>query len=72
MSQLGCVSSGNNLQRQKKGPWSLGKRKTKKMCLGEGEWGRHGMLQRERERVCTLGKEGVEKAMGVLKRERAH
>ena len=26
MSQLGCVASGNKLQRQK-GPWSLGERK---------------------------------------------
>ena len=39
MSQLGCVISGNKLQRQKKGSWSL-ERKAKVMYLGRREEGK--------------------------------
>ena len=35
MSKLGCVGLGKKLQRQKKGPWSLGERKAK----ATGSWG---------------------------------
>ena len=34
--------SGNKLQRQKKGPWSLGERRVKVMCLGEERGARKG------------------------------
>ena len=34
MSQLGCMGSGNKLQGQKKGPWSLGETKEKVKPLG--------------------------------------
>ena len=40
VSQLGCVGSGNKLQRQKKSPWSLGGRRVKgkaRMCSQRGE-----------------------------------
>ena len=40
MNQLGCVGSGNKLQRERKGPWGLGERKAKLMCLQEGRRGR--------------------------------
>ena len=29
VSQLGCMGSGNKIQKQKKGPWSLGENKAK-------------------------------------------
>ena len=37
MRQLSCVGSGNRLQKQKKGTWSLGERKAKQPFLGEGK-----------------------------------
>ena len=36
VSQLGCVGSGEKLQRQKKGRWSLGERKDRPKGEGEG------------------------------------
>ena len=63
MSQLGCVGSGDELQRQKLGTWSLGKRKAERMHLGEGEGERCGC---DSERECAWGKEVVGK-MGLLK-----
>ena len=39
MSQLGCVDSGNKLQKQKKGPWSLGEGKAKVTPLVGGRGG---------------------------------
>ena len=39
MSQLGCVGSGNKLQKQKKGPWSLGKGEREKGMRLEGSRG---------------------------------
>lgn len=32
VSYLGWVGSGNELQRQRKGSWNLGKRKAERMC----------------------------------------
>ena len=49
MNQLGCVGSGNKLQRERKGPWGLGERKAKLMCLQEGRRGRR-RERRERHR----------------------
>ena len=62
VSQLGCVGSGNKLQRQKKGPWSSGKRKAERKYLGEvkGERREHAP-----ERVCIQGKKEVGKNMGI-------
>lgn len=52
MSQLGCRSSGNKLQRLKKGPWSLGKRKTRR-TWGK-ERGKVWVCSREQERAGAL------------------
>ena len=46
MSQLGCTGSGNELWRQKKGPWSLGERKAKVTHLREGQRKGAGVLQK--------------------------
>ena len=35
MSQLSCVASGNKLQRQKKGPWSLGEKERQGSTWGK-------------------------------------
>ena len=64
---MGCVGSGNKLQKQKKGPWSLGKRSAERTKLG-GEEERLGVLQRDTS--CTLGKEGGGESKGLLKREK--
>ena len=60
MSQLGYMGSNNKLQRQKKGPWSLGERKAKVMCLGEKmgrERSRHtperAPLGKKKGRACS-------------------
>ena len=55
VSQLGCLGSRNQLQKQKKGPWNLGERKAKVTPLG----GRRGRRERcghipERERALEL------------------
>ena len=65
-SQLDCVDSGNKLQRQKKGSWSLGRRKAKRMHLGEEQGKDMSMLQR----VCAWGKKKMGKSTGVQARER--
>ena len=44
MSQLGCIGSGNKLQRQKKSPRNLGERKAEVTHLEE---------RRGRRRRCT-------------------
>ena len=49
VSQLCCVGSGNKLQKQKKGPWSLGKARI--MCLG-GRRGGPEMWACSREGEC--------------------
>lgn len=56
-SQLGCLGSGNKLQRHKKDPGSLGKRKTERMHLGEEREKGMGVPGREREheRMRMLG-----------------
>ena len=51
MSHLVYVGLGNKLQRQKKGPWSLGKRMTERTCLGKEDGKRHRLAQEE-ERAC--------------------
>ena len=51
LSQLSCVGSENKLQRQRKGPWSLGMRKTERTCLGKEDGERY--CSRERESVNT-------------------
>lgn len=44
MSHLGCMGSGNKLQRQKKVPWNLGERKQ-----GPRErWGKAGVCFKEK------------------------
>ena len=50
MSQLGYTGSGNKLQKQKKGPWSLGRKER----LGKRAWGK-------REKVRTRS---TERAVG--------
>ena len=53
VSPLGCVDSGNKLQRQKEGPWSLGGRRAEKMHLpGRAERGWAC------SRVCAPGEKG--------------
>ena len=66
-SQLGCIRSGNKLQRKKKTPWSLGVRKAKKTCLGEGLGDGPCVLQRQ---GAALGQVGGGGGAGVLKREK--
>ena len=60
--QLGCVSSGNKLQKQKKGPWNLGERKPKGTCLGERrsemERYRHAP-KRERMPLCNFRSQAI-------------
>ena len=56
------MSSGNKLQRQKKGPGSLRKRKAKRTHLGVGERERCGCAP---ERVLR-GKNGMGKGVGFL------
>ena len=65
VSQLGC--SGNKLQRQKKGSWSLGGRKAESMRTGEGHEKRH-RCPPKRERA--LGNKEVGKGVDALKREK--
>ena len=55
MSQLGYICSGNKLQRQKKGPWSLGERKAKVTCLEKEKRGGKGT---ECSRESIMGIEG--------------
>ena len=52
-SQLGCVGSGNKLQRQKKGPSSLGESKAKVMHLGTKKRGKRKVQVHSREREHT-------------------
>lgn len=52
LSQLGCVGSGNNLQRQKKSPWILGERKQRDTPKGR----RHGWQE-------TVGHGGGERLL---------
>ena len=67
VSRLGCVGLGKKLQRQKKGPWSLGGRKAERMRLGNGQRGKAQACSRERAhagssvlRVCIYSlKAGV-------------
>ena len=50
VSQLGCVGSGNKLQRQKKGRWSLEKERAKVRSWREEEGERCGCAgDRDRE-----------------------
>ena len=42
MKHLGCIGSGNKLQKQREGLGSLGDRKTEVMCLGERKKRREG------------------------------
>ena len=51
MSQVGCVGSGNKLQKQRKGACSLGERKAKGMSLGEEKRGGKGMGVLPRDRA---------------------
>ena len=64
VSQLGCVGSGNKLQRQKKSPWSLGEKKAKNTPPGEAEKERSG------SRPERSGEEGGGEMYGLL-RERS-
>ena len=63
MSQLGSVDSGNKLQKQKKGPWSLGKRKANITTWGGGGvgewrgWERQGMFPESEEHVVQAQKD---------------
>ena len=50
VSQLDGMDSGNELQMQKKGPWSFWERKAKKMHLEEGEEERWCACSTEKER----------------------
>lgn len=51
MSHLGCVGSGDKLQKQKKGPWSLGGGKAEVRCLGMRKGGGKKLWPSRRERV---------------------
>ena len=51
MSKLGCIGSGNKLQKQKKGPWNLGKRKAKVSAWGRTRGGRETHLLQRGELV---------------------
>ena len=53
MGQLDFTGSGDELQRQKKGPWSLGERKPEVMHLGKGV----GKRWRDRDRNRDKGRE---------------
>ena len=67
----GLCELRKQLTETKEGSLELRKKKDKEDVPGRRRVGKTWHAP-EREKVCTLGKEGVEKAMGVLKRERAH
>ena len=56
MSQLGCVGSGNKLQRQMKGPWNVGERKQGYIHMGKERGKALGMLQGESTPENGVGK----------------
>ena len=59
MRQLGCVDLEIKLQKQKKGPWSLGERKQMYCLEGKTGVGRKGagiqVREREREHLVHTG-----------------
>lgn len=52
MSQRGCMSSGNKVQKQKKDAWSLGKGKQEKCIWEEEDEAGKGTAKLPRERAC--------------------